>query len=107
MKVQSYKIEIYIPEEHIDALRSALNEAGACRLGNYDNCMSVVQVTGFWRPLEGADPYDGKVGEVNTGTEVKAEVICDAEHLEKAVATARKVHPYEEPMINIIPLHTL
>lgn len=104
---KGYKIEIYVPEEYVDAIREAMNEAGACRVGNYDNCMSYMPVHGFWRPLEGANPFEGKIGELNRGTECKIETVCDEEHLEAAIAAVRSQHPYEEPLINIIPLHTL
>jgi hypothetical protein len=103
---QRFKIEIYVPEKYVDAIRTAMNEAGACRVGNYDNCMSVIQVAGYWRPLEGSEPFHGNVGEVNTGTEVKIETVCDAEHLDAALNAARKEHPYEEPLIHVIPLYT-
>lgn len=103
--MKNYKIEIFIPEKYIDQLRTAMNEAGACRLGNYDHCLTVTQVSGFWRPLNGANPFHGDVGAVNSGTEVKAETICEGEFLPEVLAAIRGVHPYEEPLINVIPLY--
>lgn len=38
------------------------------------------------------------------GTEVKMEVRCPVELAESAVNTVKKIHPYEEPVINVIPL---
>ena len=38
------------------------------------------------------------------GTEVKMEVRCPVELAENAVNTVKKIHPYEEPVINVIPL---
>ncbi|SRR5258708_4562619 len=106
-KSQRYKIEIFLPEQYIDAIREAMNTAGACHVGNYDNCLNYMPVHGFWRPLEGAHPFKGTIREINKGTEYKIETVCDDEHLEAAIAAARKAHPYEEPLINIIPLYDM
>jgi hypothetical protein len=98
------KIEIFIPEEKVDILREALASAGAGIIGKYDHCCSVTQVRGYWRPLAGANPFDGKVGEVSEGHECKVEANCPREIVPQVVKVIRKVHPYEEPLINIIPL---
>ena len=39
-----------------------------------------------------------------SGSEVKIEVLCREEYLLEAVQALREVHPYQEPVINIIPL---
>ena len=36
--------------------------------------------------------------------EEKLEVICNVEDVKRVVAELRKVHPYEEPAIDIVPL---
>ena len=100
----NFKLEIFIPAERVAALREALAEVGAGRIGNYDHCCSVTEVRGYWRPLEGANPFQGEIGKVETGTECKVEVNCAREKVKAALKTIRRVHPYEEPLINIIPL---
>lgn len=102
--VRMFKIEISIPEEYTEELREALNAAGACRVGNYDNCMSIRKTRGYWRPLEGAAPFSGTIGKISEGEEVQVEVRCAREHVREALAAARRVHPYEEPVISVIPL---
>ena len=99
-----FKIEVYLPEASIEALREAIHAAGACRVGNYDHCVSITSVRGYWRPLESATPYCGDIGRICEGTECKVEFQCPAEHLAGTLAAIRRVHPYEEPLINIIPL---
>lgn len=101
---EAVKLEIYIPVEYVERLRDALHEAGAGRIGNYDHCLSVVSVTGYWRPLEGAVPYEGHVGEVSSGTECKVEVRCERRYVAEALAAIRRIHPYDEPVINVLPL---
>mgnify|MGYP000913127871 CR=1 FL=1 len=98
------KIEIFIPDDCMDALAEALHGAGAGRIGNYDHCMSIINVTGTWRPLEEAKPFLGEVGKICRGSELKVEVNCAAENVPAALQAIRQVHPYEEPVINITPL---
>lgn len=98
------QIELYIPDEYVEALREALNKVNVGRMGNYDNVLSITQVTGVWRPLDGANPFEGTVGEVTQSQECKVEVHCNWEDVPRALAAIRGVHPYEEPGINVIPL---
>jgi hypothetical protein len=98
------KLEIFIPEDRIEALKVELAEAGAGRIGNYDHCLSISTVKGYWRPLDGANPFDGKIGAISEGTECKVEVNCRRERVEAVIKAVRRVHPYEEPVINVIPL---
>lgn len=99
-----FKLEIFIPGEYLEKLRDVITQAGAGRVGNYDCCMSVMPVRGFWRPLEGANPYQGKIGEVESAEEVKVEINCRRAYLPEVLRLIREVHPYEEPLINIVPL---
>ncbi len=97
-----YKIEVFIPEEHTEALRKAVNEAGACKVGNYDNVFSYSTIKGFWRPLPGSSPVTGEKDKINFGSEVKTEFLCPEENIEKVLSAIMNVHPYEEPVVNII-----
>lgn len=99
-----YKIEIFIPPEHTDALLDALAEAGAGRVGLYERCASVTAVRGTWRPLPGSNPYNGEIGRTEWADEVRVEMNCPRERLAAALAAVRRVHPYEEPLINLIEL---
>jgi hypothetical protein len=98
------KLEIFIPGEHVPALGDALAAAGAGVIGNYDHCLSYAPVRGSWRPLPGADPYQGEIGRLYTGEEMRVEVNCPREIVPQALRAIRAVHPYEEPVINVIPL---
>lgn len=104
MEFTRVKLEIYVPEEAVPPIREALNQLGACHIGSYDLCSSMVQVTGTWRPLPGAQPYNGEVGALCHGTECKLEAVCPRELAAEALAAARRLHPYEEPVIHVLPL---
>jgi hypothetical protein len=99
-----FKIEIFIPEQYVPALREELARVGAGRIGNYDHCIAFILVRGSWRPLEGSSPYDGEIGRISEGIEAKVEVNCRGDLVREALKAIRRVHPYEEPLINIIPL---
>ena len=104
MDYKRVKLETYIPETHLKDIQNALQAAGAGRIGVYDSCMSYGKVIGTWRALEGARPYIGAVGEISEEPEIKVEVVLDAERAKDVVSAVRRAHPYEEPVINVIPL---
>ena len=99
------KLEIFLPESHLEPLRLALQAVDAGHIGNYDCCLSYSPVTSCWRPLAGTAPYLGRAGELSREAEVKVEVTCRRERLEETLAAVRAVHPYEEPVVNVIPLY--
>ena len=104
MEVIFCKLEIFLPEEHLPALQEALRSVDAGHIGRYDSCLSYSRVTSCWRPLAGAQPYLGAPGALSTEPELKVEVTCPAAQVERALAAVKAVHPYEEPVINVIPL---
>lgn len=98
------KIEVYIPEEYLRILREELNKIGALTVdGKYDNCMSYYPVMGSWRPLQGTNPYLGEIGEICEAKELKVEFNCRKELIKETVDLIKSVHPYEVPVINVIP----
>ncbi|MGX8794801.1 cytochrome C biogenesis protein [Fusibacter sp. JL298sf-3] len=104
MTVNRCKLEVYIPESHVDALREALNDAGLLKVGCYDMVCSTTPVKGFWRPLEGANPYDGTVGTLCSGEEVVFVFRCAVSELTTATTVIRSVHPYEVPVYDVTPI---
>ena len=101
------KLEIFIPETHLEILQETLTECGAGHIGKYDSCLSYSHVKGIWRPLEGAKPYKGFEGVLSVEDELKVEVTCSYESLDDLdaiIEAVKKIHPYEEPVINAIPL---
>ena len=99
------KLGIFLPEGALPAVARALRGAGAGHIGKYDSCLSYSRVTGCWRPLEGTSPYLGQVGEISAEPELKVEVTCPTEKVDQVLAAVKRAHPYEEPVINAIPLY--
>ncbi|MBO5834028.1 MAG: cytochrome C biogenesis protein [Alphaproteobacteria bacterium] len=99
-----YKLEIFIPKTHLAQLQAALQSVDAGHIGNYDSCLSYSEVIGTWRPLDGANPYLGKQNEISQEPELKVEVRILVDNLDKTLVAIRDIHPYETPVINVIPL---
>ncbi|MEF8848149.1 MAG: divalent cation tolerance protein CutA [Candidatus Thermoplasmatota archaeon] len=104
MDFDEFKIEVYIPCKYIETLRNELNKAGASKIGRYDHCISVTKVEGHWRPLKKSRPYKGKQGQISKEKECKIETRCKKTFVKSALKAIKKIHPYEEPIINIIPI---
>ena len=99
------KLEIFIPESHLEILARTLSEADAGHIGRYDCCLSYSPVTGCFRPLEGTSPYTGIPGQICRTPELKVEVTCPTEKVDSIIQAIRQFHPYEEPVINAILLY--
>ena len=98
------KLEIFVPQDHALKIRDELAKIDVGVIGNYDHCMALIPVRGFFRPIEGANPFEGEVGKISEVAEYKLEVNCKRELINDAIKVIKQVHPYEEPLINIIPL---
>ena len=98
------KLEIFVPQEYALKIRDQLAKIGVGQIGDYDHCVAIVSVRGFFRPLPGSNPFEGEEGKISEVAELKVEVNCSRALVNKALRVIRSVHPYEEPLINIIPL---
>ncbi|GEL77426.1 divalent cation tolerance protein CutA [Tenuibacillus multivorans] len=98
------KGEVLLPEEYIEKLRNKLNDIGILTVGDYDNVVSYSVVKGYWRPFGEANPFKGTKGEISYGTECKMEFRCLMKRIEEVKRLIKNVHPYEEPIINVIPI---
>ena len=94
----------FVPPTHRAAVMNALAGAGAGRIGDYDHCAFWTEGTGTFRPLDGAIPYTGTVGQHESLAEERLEMILPASRQDAAIAALRAVHPYEEPAFFV---HTL
>ena len=92
------RIDVYVPETHAEAVKQAMFEAGAGRIGNYDCCCFQTVGRGQFRPLSGSNPYLGSAGQVEQVTEWKLEMIVPEEKLREVIAALRRAHPYETPV---------
>jgi hypothetical protein len=104
MQFTRVKIEVLMPEGYIALLRNKLNEAAVIRQGNYDHVISYSHVHGYWRPLEGAVPFEGEEGEISHGTECLVTFKTHCNNVPAVKEIIEDIHPYEEPVYHVIPL---
>ncbi|HEX8762928.1 MAG TPA: hypothetical protein VF733_04185 [Candidatus Saccharimonadales bacterium] len=104
MDFKRVKIITTVPLENADTLREALGNAGAGVVGDYSFCSFSIIGKGRFKPSENANPHIGKANKLETVEEEQIEVICDRANAKQVIAALRKTHPYEEPIINIVPL---
>ena len=98
------KVVVFVPGADADAVRRALAEAGAGRIGRYDSASFTSPGEGRFRPLDGATPAIGSVGELELVDEVRVEVVSPRDHRENVLAAMLAAHPYEEPAYDVVEL---
>ncbi len=90
------KLTTFVPVENTQQVLSALFEAGAGAIGQYDNCSFRTKGTGTFRPGENTNPYIGSHLKLEEVEEERLEVILPS-HLKNQVLEALRLsHPYEE-----------
>ena len=92
---------VFVPRTHTDAVLAALFEAGAGGAGSYRECGWRVPGTGQFRPMTGANPAIGRVGDLEFVDEDRIEVVAPPSARAAVLAALRGAHPYEEPAFDI------
>ncbi|MCX8001468.1 MAG: Nif3-like dinuclear metal center hexameric protein [Anoxybacillus mongoliensis] len=98
------KLVVYVPHTHADAVRKAIGDAGAGHIGNYSHCTFNSEGIGTFLPEEGANPFIGQQGKLETVEEVRIETIVPARLQRKVIQAMLQAHPYEEVAYDIYPL---
>jgi dinuclear metal center YbgI/SA1388 family protein len=98
------KLTTFVPKANADNLRTALFEAGAGDIGNYDACSFNTEGKGTFRANENANPVIGEKGKLHTEIETQISITFK-KHLEsKVLKTLFDAHPYEEVAYEIVTL---
>lgn len=92
------------PEENVNDVLDAISEAGGGIIGSYTHCAFTTTGLGRFKPDASANPHVGAVGAINQEPEVRIETFCPRARARAVVAAIRGAHPYEEPVIYIVPL---
>jgi dinuclear metal center YbgI/SA1388 family protein len=98
------KLVIFVPFDDADRVRDAITGAGAGAIGDYDCATFTSAGEGRFRPLPGADPAIGSVGELTTVPEARVESVMPRRIRDDVVAAMLAAHPYEEPAYDVVPL---
>jgi hypothetical protein len=102
-----YKLVFFVPESHLELVKSAVFAAGAGAIGNYDQCCWQTKGIGQFRPLTGSKPFVGQAQQLEQVTEYRVEMVCDDALITSAITALRAAHPYEEPAIDVWQLAEL
>ena len=101
---QLLKLVVFVPNAHVENVRTALFEAGAGHIGNYDECSFGFEGKGTFRGGESSRAFVGVKGERHTEAETRIETILHAPREEAVVQALLQAHPYEEVAYDIYPL---
>lgn len=101
-----YKITFLAPTDHVDKVKTAMFNAGAGKIGNYEHCAWQVLGEGQFKALENADPFLGKKNELTKVAEYFVQMVCRDEVIHHVITALKQAHPYEEPAYDVIKIET-
>ena len=104
MDFTKIKIVTFAPTGDADAIRQALGESGAGRIGEYSFCSYSVIGKGRFTPSISARPHIGHANRPEIVEEERIEVICERKNAKSVIAAMKRAHPYEEVAFDIYPL---
>jgi dinuclear metal center YbgI/SA1388 family protein len=93
---------VYVPVDDAERVAAAMHDVGAGVVGDYDRAMFSSRGTGQFRPLMGANPAIGSVGETETVDEISLELVAKPALREVVRAALLAAHPYEEVAYDVI-----
>jgi len=96
------KLVVFVPVADAQRLLDALAAAGAGRIGDYDRAAWWTEGTGTFRPLPGANPAIGSVGDIETVPEIRLETVVPRSRRDAVITALRATHPYEEPAFDLL-----
>lgn len=99
-----FKLVFFVPETHLDSVRTAVTGAGAGWIGNYSDCTFSVGGTGTFKATQGCNPFIGEVGTLEKTPEIRLETIAAEKQISKVIRAALQAHPYEEVAYDVYPL---
>ncbi|WP_181407705.1 Nif3-like dinuclear metal center hexameric protein [Nocardioides sambongensis] len=99
------KLTVFVPADAAAPVRAAIAEAGAGRIGDYEFAsFTSAPGQGRFRPLQGAHPMIGTIGEIETVEEVRVEAVLGRSVRTAVVRAMLAAHPYEEPAYDVSEL---
>jgi dinuclear metal center YbgI/SA1388 family protein len=100
-----FKLVTFVPDQHMEEVRSALALAGAGVIGNYTECSFSLAGVGTYRPQKGAKPVLGEVGKLEEADEHRLEMRVPAHSVREVIQALRVSHPYDEIAYDLFQTH--
>lgn len=98
------KLVVFAPIDSAETVRVAMTSAGAGATGDYAECTFSSSGEGRFRPLAGANPFVGSIGELETVGEVRIESVMPRAKRDAVVTAMLAAHPYEQPAYDIVEM---
>lgn len=102
-----FKVVVFTPQTDREAVLAAAFEAGAGHIGAYAECSFAIPGQGTFYGTETTNPTVGRKERREVVDELRLELVCPAPRLAAVLASIRARHSYEEPAIDVYPLHRL
>lgn len=99
-----YQLFFYVPESHLEEVKSALFQAGAGKIGDYQKCAWQIAGQGQFEPMAGSQPFIGQASQLERVLEYRVEMVCEKGTMPAAITALRSAHPYEEPAFGVFEL---
>ncbi len=103
----NYHITFYVPQEHCEAVKEAMFQAGAGAIDNYEACAWQVLGEGQFRPMKGSNPFLGEEHKLERVAEYKVEMFCQGKKIKAVIEAMKKAHPYEVPAYGVLKLEEM
>ncbi|MBI1388012.1 MAG: Nif3-like dinuclear metal center hexameric protein [bacterium] len=95
------KIVTFTPRSHTGAVRTALAQAGAGVIGEYEMCSFETPGTGTFRGSMLSNPFTGEAGRHERVEEERLEMVLPAGRKSAVINALWRAHPYEEPAYDL------
>jgi len=105
-----YRINVNVPassndDSVINTFINAMSQAGAGRIGNYSRVAYMSQGYEAYKGEEGS--WEKASKEIEKNQSVRIEMQCEHDKIKDVITAIRKIHPYEEPVIELVRLEEL
>lgn len=99
-----YKVVFFVPETHLEKVKTAMFAAGAGLIGNYDCCAWQIKGEGQFRALEGSQAFIGELNQLEKVEEFRVELVCSGLNIKAATQALIEAHPYETPAFEVLKM---
>lgn len=102
-----FKICFYAPLPQTDAIKQAMFDKGAGKIGPYSCCAWQTLGEGQFLPETGSNPFLGTINQVEKVAEYKVEMVCEDAFLNDVIMALKATHPYEQPAYQVYRLENI
>lgn len=92
-----YQLIFYVPESHLEIVKTAIFNKGAGKIDGYDLCCWQTAGLGQYRAGINQNPFLGRIGELHKEKEWKVECVVEESIIHEVIEALIKAHPYEVP----------